>query len=380
MLSQFSVNPTQHALTLPYILSEHLESEDVEILEKTWNQYRGEPDHAITLYRQLSRIMFNLARIPQARIGTFKFHENGTVDLTNRYLPAGISTAENEGAPRNINGTYRCTYKLASDLISFHDQRFEDDPSNAIGGIHCCAQMAVLVLLRTVSQRYIAPVHAHGPFLLQHTNLNPSNILVDKEWKVKGLLDIGSICAQPAQMLYVPPWLSGQPLDRLVGDRQDEFNEIRKIFMARLEEVEESIKAEHDIRISEVMERTWHSNGVWFWLSLLFPKHTDFLARKHLTFAGDLSGDAEDYLSDLWVERPRDFVKKKVEENGTYDNELRQLYRANHIVEEVPHLNGGSPGNAGQTNGYHQDDDYWDENGELYDEEEYEEYISEGDQ
>lgn len=50
------------------------------------------------------------------------------------------------------------------------------------------------------------------PFLLQLTDIYPSNIFVDRDWNFMTIIDLEWMCALPAEMLYaLPPSLA--PLD-----------------------------------------------------------------------------------------------------------------------------------------------------------------------
>ena len=61
--------------------------------------------------------MLSLARVPQTRIGSFQFHDDGTITLTNRPLSCSMMILENEGATRTIprGETYSCTHAFVSD-------------------------------------------------------------------------------------------------------------------------------------------------------------------------------------------------------------------------------------------------------------------------
>ncbi|MCF6792447.1 hypothetical protein L3H48_11110, partial [Corynebacterium sp. MC-05] len=91
--------------------------------------------------------MLSLACVPQPRIGSFQFHDNGTISLTNRPLTCTMMLLENEGTPRTIerNNTYLSTEQFVADLFRFHDQRFPTHPNAVENEDDCREDMAAKV-------------------------------------------------------------------------------------------------------------------------------------------------------------------------------------------------------------------------------------------
>ncbi|QPH15930.1 hypothetical protein C2857_000462 [Epichloe festucae Fl1] len=255
------------AIRTPYMLLEHIGSDKVQMLSKTLAKHRADPERRQNLFRGLTRIMLSLARIPQARIGSFQFHNDGTVALTNRYLSCSLAILENDGAPRSIqrDHLHSCTDSFVSDLLTFHDGRFLTQPNAAFSENDCRGQMAVKSLLRAISHRYIKREHRNGPYLLKLTDVNPSNIFVDHDWNVQGLIDLEWICATPAEMLEVPYWLTGCSIDEILGKEYVTYDQVRQEFMSILEKEEREMTMEHGISVSRTMGEMWDSKGVWFW-------------------------------------------------------------------------------------------------------------------
>lgn len=80
------------------------------MLSSTWEKHRHDPFHRQKLFRGMARLTLSLANIPQPRIGSFQFHTDGTITLTNRPLLCSLIILENDGALRTIqrNETYTC--------------------------------------------------------------------------------------------------------------------------------------------------------------------------------------------------------------------------------------------------------------------------------
>ena len=105
----------------------------------------------------MARLILSLARVPQPRIGSFEFHNNGTITLTNRLLPCSIIILENNSAPRIIsrNETYTSTEPFITDILIFYNDFFLSNP-RAISSIgDYLRQIASKALLRAISHRYI---------------------------------------------------------------------------------------------------------------------------------------------------------------------------------------------------------------------------------
>ncbi|UNI23400.1 hypothetical protein JDV02_009222 [Purpureocillium takamizusanense] len=216
---------------------EYLSLETGRMLSDTFDAFRGEQTRRERLLRGISRLMLSLARVPQARIRSFQFHDDGTVTLTNRPLSCSVMILENDGAPRTMvrDETYSCTDAFVSDMLTFHDHRFLSQPNAIYSENDGRGQMAVTALLRVLSHRHVRRDLRNGPFVLQLTDLHASNLLVDDEWNVTGLIDIVCTCALPLEMLEAPYWLTGCAIDDVEGDEMGRFDEVRWEFMRMFE-------------------------------------------------------------------------------------------------------------------------------------------------
>lgn len=138
-LSRYAPSPTSLRLPTAYMLLEYIGRDKGEMLSDTWDRHRQDPVRRQKLFRGMSRLILSLARIPQPRIGSFRFHNNGTVTLSNRPLPCSIIILENEGAPRTIsrNETYTCTEPFVADILTFHDNVFLSNLNAAHGTEDC---------------------------------------------------------------------------------------------------------------------------------------------------------------------------------------------------------------------------------------------------
>lgn len=82
-LSRYASHPTTLRLSTAYMLLEHVGPVTGQMLSDTIGEYRKDPIRRQRVFRGIARIMLSLARVPQPRIGSFQFHDNGSISLTN---------------------------------------------------------------------------------------------------------------------------------------------------------------------------------------------------------------------------------------------------------------------------------------------------------
>ncbi|TQN69977.1 hypothetical protein CSHISOI_05534 [Colletotrichum shisoi] len=330
LLSCYITNPTSHHVPSAYMLLEYLGPETGRMLSDTFDMHREDEARRQRLFRGISRILLSLARVPQQRIGSLCFNNDGTVTLTNRPLSCSMMILENEGAARTMqpDETFACTETFVSDMLTFHDHRFLNQPNAAYDEQDCRGQMAVKALLRVLSHNFIKRDLRNGPFLLQLTDFHASNLLVDKCWNVTGLLDLEWICARPSEMFSAPYWLTGCAIDGIEGENLDRFNQVRQEFMYIFEEEEQARKGRTigSITLSRVMQDMWDSKGVWFWYCLSSVNAMYFLLETHLLPPKSLSLEAERIISRFWSRDSEDVVRRKLADKQAYDEELRRLF------------------------------------------------------
>ncbi|KLU90772.1 hypothetical protein MAPG_10623 [Magnaporthiopsis poae ATCC 64411] len=101
-----------------------------QALMTTWPKYHRDRGRRQRLFRRKARTILSLACVPQPRIGSFHFHNDSTISLTNRPLALTIVLLQNNGATRTIlrNDTYQSTDPFAPDMLTFHDCSFLNHP------------------------------------------------------------------------------------------------------------------------------------------------------------------------------------------------------------------------------------------------------------
>ncbi len=321
------------------MLLEDVGSDTSQMLSNTWDKERGDPARRQRLFRGMARVMLSLARIPQPRIGSFRFYDDGTIALTNRPLICSIMLLENDGTPRTIqrDDTYQCTESFIADLFDFHDKRFLSHPNAIYNDEDCRGEMAAKVLLRALAHRYVRRDQRNGPFFLQLDGFHTSNIFVDDEWNITSLVDLEWVCALPVETMAVPYWLTGRAIDGIRKEYLAEFDKAREEFMGIFEEEERKVAAEHGLSLTQKMHETWESGAMWFWHSItstnaMYPLFTHNICPR---FAPRLLFREEELLSKFWSEGAAKIVQSKVEAYHTYEEDLKRLFDQQARLQEL---------------------------------------------
>lgn len=205
---------------MPYILIEHIGSESIAMLSLTWEKYQNDCQRRERLLHSLARITLSISRIPQPCIGSFRFHDDCTISLSNRYLTSTIAVFENEGSKQAIpsNRTYSCTDAFVSDLITIYLECFLGVPNSCPRTEDGFEQLTMISILRIIVHCYMKPELCHGLYLLSFTDLTCNNIFVDDDWNIWYLVDLEWLCLVLAEMYRELLWLFGQSTQLLIDD------------------------------------------------------------------------------------------------------------------------------------------------------------------
>ena len=135
--------------------------------------------------------------------------------------------------------------------------------------------MAAITGLRAVLPHFINRDLRGGPFLFTLTDIHQSNIYVDKEWRIKYLIDLEWGCTLPMEMQNPPHWLTSQGVDHLTGENFTEYNQVREEFMEAFEHEEKQQNKgkpytveKDDLPRSRTMRRVWESGGFFYFHAL----------------------------------------------------------------------------------------------------------------
>ncbi|RMY57572.1 hypothetical protein D0863_12588 [Hortaea werneckii] len=310
-----------------YLLLEYVMNGDP--LSSSWKEHRHDGGRCKNLFRSLSKILLDLMNVPLPRIGSWRMDGRGTISLTNRPL-LDITMLWNRhripsGIPRDL--TYVSADSFVQDLLAYQDLRLRHQPNSILGRPDGIFQLSALTALRALLPKFWTRSLRDGPFVLTLPDLHQSNIFVDEEWNIVGVIDFEFAPVQPQQMIGVPHWLSGKSIDELEGSALDEYKELHDEFITVLEEEEANRGQGH--AFSDRLKEDWQTGRLWYNAALrssnAFPLvfENNLQPRFFPTFNPDVEGIA---LSRLWGEDNEEFIAAKLRDKAKYDEHIRHLF------------------------------------------------------
>lgn len=314
-----------------YLLIDYIEETQGRMLSNTWNEKRHETTLRTNLFRDLSRILLTISRVPLPRIGSFIIDDDGFLSLSNRPLTLDIQSLENEQIPVDIPRglTYSTVDAFVVDTLAFHDNRLRHQPNavqNLEDGLY---QMAALTVMKTIHSQFFQRDLRNGPFAFSLTDLHQSNIFVDDNWNIKCIVDLEWACSRPMEMQHPPYWLTGQSVD---GIALNEYEKIHEEFMTIFEEEEKNLCVEEQgtILFSSIMKRGWEKGTFWYSLALesptgLFSLFYDYIQPR---FAEGHMHETAFFriLLHYWSINASKLLHSKVNDKEDYDKRLRQAF------------------------------------------------------
>ena len=325
-----------------YLIIDYIEQKDGVMLSESWEEKRQDKSRRTNLFRDLSRIMLSLSVIELPRIGSFTFHDQGAISLTNRPLTLRLHDIENEGVATNIArcDTYSNTESYTLDLLAYHDSLLRNRPNSINDQSDCRAQMAVMTAMRAVMPQYIHRESRNGPFLFSLTDIHQSNIFVDKDWHIKYLVDLEWACSLPVEMQNPPYWLSSRGIDQLVGEDLTAYNHLHEEFMEvfEFEERQQNCTAREQNQIphTRAMRRTWRTGGFFYFGALETPAGLFNLFLQHIWPKFPASKDAQlafdKALSPFWSPDADEVTVRKLKDREDYEASLRALFTTEELT------------------------------------------------
>ncbi len=276
--------------------------------------------------------MLSLARVPQPRIGTFRFNDNGTITLDNRPLVSTVTIHESEGAPRTMHPgqTFDRVDDYIQSLIHFHEQRFLAAPHAVVSRFDGQLQMAAWVFIRLLLQHFVNKERNTGPFVLQLSDKNPCNFIVDDDWNVTAMYDLEFIIAAPVESMDAPSWLSWASLDEIASTGYSAYDAERSEFMGHFKEEESRIigtATPLGARLSDIMNESWRSERLWLFATVLGLNGVTQLAEHRFEpLFGSKGFPKASSLYRIWRTDAGDVLAKKEADNDRYRAQVAALF------------------------------------------------------
>lgn len=309
------------------------------MLSESWEEKRQDKGQRTNLFRDLSRIILSLGRIPLARIGSFTLDNAGVLSLSNRPLTLRLQELENRAIPINISrgDTYTAVEPYVLDLLAYHESRLRYQPNSINDGPDCRGQMAAITGMRAVLPHFIDRDLRNGPFLFTLTDIRQCNIFVDEQWHIKYLIDLEWACSLPVQMQNCPYWLTSKDLDHLTGEPLADYEKVREEFMEAFEYEEKLLTAIDDLPRTRVMKRTWETGSFFYfhaldstielfniWAQNIQPRFSDM---------GCVKDEINRIVSPYWCADSESVVVTKMKDREEYLEQLRALFKTNSQIQ-----------------------------------------------
>ncbi|WEW60876.1 hypothetical protein PRK78_006364 [Emydomyces testavorans] len=327
-------------LSLPFMLLEYIEGQPLSTQFEFLDD--GRKEH---VYRQLSCIYLELFQQQFNAIGALTLDEKDEhwVFRANRPLTIAINDQEiggfdvNRFLPRHqvFKSTIDYVYMLLKAIFNdFHTRRDciwdEEDAQCYLYSLYA-AQGVVM--------EWVKPEYNHGPFILMHGDIRPSNIIVDDNLNILSVLDWEWSHTVPAQLFVAPSWLTNEELISVSKDPTNISVEIAN-FRRAMQSKECCDYNPNKLRSSALpLTRLWRSshkrNPFFLAHGLLKPWYFShvFLDVLDLDYYGVNRAERINSFYNLDIRKlATETVLRKVKELDTFREELKKLG----IEEEQP--------------------------------------------
>lgn len=290
-------------------------------------------ERCVNLFTGIASLMLTLASVPQDRIGSYHFNDDGTVTLTARPMFSAFTMLETAGVRRTIDKgrTYNNSEAFMADLVQFQQNRLLDLPNSVKDERDAKEKMGAISILRAIAHRFVRRASRNGPFLMMLTELDMNHLVVDGVWNVVCVVDLEFLCSLPAEMWQEPHWLTSRLVD---GDFELTFtvHELRLNFLRILFPMETVMRGllRHDLPLYRIIQEQWRTEGAWFWESLISLNGSgDFVREntRHVTFPPD-GPRLLDVVCQFWGDDAEAVIARKVADRARYVERLRDWFRA----------------------------------------------------
>ncbi|KKK17955.1 hypothetical protein AOCH_007160 [Aspergillus ochraceoroseus] len=272
------------------------------------------------LYGQLADILLQLSRLSFPRIGSLSQIDDSTWEIARR--PLSI----------NMNELH---LHISKPLAELHTEHLTQQRNDAVDSADDCRRKFVARrLFRKIARdgRLTSSFPKDsGPFKIWCDDLRPSNVLVDADLKIVGVVDWEFTYAAPAEFSYAPPWwlLLEQPdywpdgIEAWGKRFEHRLQTFLKVLLEREAAALEQGNLKEDQRLSGPMQQSWENGDFW----------VIYAARKNFAFDAIFWRKLDDRFfgpsgvseQDRWKERidlldqeeknyMEEFVSRKLEE------------------------------------------------------------------
>ncbi|KAG8407868.1 hypothetical protein J3458_020179 [Metarhizium acridum] len=240
------------------------------------------------LYNQVAKILLQLSALEFPLIGALEETEKWSWEVTRRPLSLPMNELVRVGTlPRDKlpDTTFSSTSEYLQSLATLHVHHLAHQRNDAVDSVADCQRKYVarhLFQKLANERRLLSSEYDEGPFKLWCDDLRPSNILLDANLNIVGVIDWEFSYAAPNEFTFAPPWwlLLEQPEYWKEGldDWIEKYEHRLKVFLKAMVDCEDAAiasgKLQEHQRLSCKMRESWATGDFW----------TVYAARKNFAF------------------------------------------------------------------------------------------------
>lgn len=240
------------------------------------------------LYGQVAKILLQLSKLELPLIGALEETKEWSWEVTRRPLSlpmnelVRVGTLSQDKLPAT---TFDSSSAYLQSLATLHVDHLAHQRNDAVESKTDCQRKYVarhLFQKLASERRLLSTKDDKGPFKLWCDDLRPSNILLDANLQIVGVIDWEFSYAAPNEFTFAPPWwlLLEQPeyWKEGLGDWIEKYEARLPIFLKAMVNCEDAAIAsgrlQEDQRLSCEMRESWATGDFW----------TVYAARKNFAF------------------------------------------------------------------------------------------------
>lgn len=241
------------------------------------------------LYSQLADILLQLSKLTFPRIGSLEQIDDIAWSATRRPLSIHLNELVRLGTlPRSklLKTTYDTSSSYFEALAQLHIDHLVHQRNDAVhSAIDCRRKFVARKLFQRLAQerKLTSSTHDAGPFKLWCDDFRPSNVLVNANLQIVGVVDWEFTYAAPVEFSTSPPWwlLLEQPeywpdggIEMWARAFEKRLRTFLKVLVEREDFAIRAGRLTEDQRLSGPMRQSWETGD--FWIT--------YAARKNFAF------------------------------------------------------------------------------------------------
>lgn len=274
-----------------------------------------DPNKLKLLYRQLADVLLQLSKLEFPNIGSLDEVDEYSWEARRRPLSIHMNELVRLGTVARdtlAQGTFNSSSEYLEALSQLHIDHLTQQRNDAVDSETDCRRKYVARHLfhKLARQRkLLSDAHINGPFKLWCDDLRPSNVLLDANMQIVGVIDWEFTYAAPVEFSYSPPWWllieQREYWPDGISNWKDIYGSRLKTFLNAMEDVEDKAMAmgrlREDQRLSLKMKASWDSGD--FWVIYGARKNFAFDAIFWRELDARFFGDAGVSQEDAWEKR-----------------------------------------------------------------------------